>query len=218
MIFDWPASLVPQDIAVLPPRATVGLSRSLNGSTQSAPAIRPPFGLKLTFGNLFGDEVKAWRAMMALFEGRANAVRVPLFDLWHRANDKAIAAGIVGHSDGSYFSDGTGYSTPDLSGVLVAGVQGQRTITADFRAYGQLLEAGLYFGLGEHPYIARRVWWDGSVARIETTPTLRKAYVGEPLRLKPTMIAGLIDDDQGELMLRRARFGAPSLELVERFV
>ena len=60
--------------------------------------------------------------------------------------------------------------------------------------------------------------WARSVARIETTPTLRKAYVDEPLRLKPTMIAGLIDDDQGELMLRRARFGAPSLELVERFV
>ena len=45
---------------MLPPRATVGLSRSLNGYTQSAPAIRPPFGLKLTFGNLFGDEVNRY--------------------------------------------------------------------------------------------------------------------------------------------------------------
>ncbi|WP_197470496.1 hypothetical protein, partial [Erythrobacter sp. HI0019] len=70
----------------------------------------------------------------------------------------------------------------------------------------------------EHPYIARRVWWEGNVATIETTPSFRSAYVNEPLKLKPTMIAGLIDDDQGELMLRRARYGAPSLELVERFV
>lgn len=218
MIFDWPDVLVPQDIAVLPPRATVGLSRSLNGFTQSAPAIRPPFGLKLTFGNLFGDEVKAWRAMMALFEGRANAVRVPLFDLWHRAADAAIGAGRVPHSDGAAFSDGAQYLTKDLAGVTSSGVQGQRTITVDFGRYGQVLEAGLYFGLGDHPYIARRVWWDGNVARIETTPSFRSAYVNEPLKLKPTMIAGLVDDDQGELMLRRARYGAPSLELVERFV
>ena len=218
MIFDWSANLVPQDIAVLPPRATVGLSRSLNGFTQSAPAIRPPFGLKLTFGNLFGDEVKAWRAMMALFEGRANAVRVPLFDLWHRAKDSAIGAHLVPWSDGATFSDGAMHLADDLEGVIVSGAQGQRTITADFGQYGQLLEAGLYFGLGEHPYIARRVWWEGSVATIETTPSFRSAYVNEPLKLKPTMIAGLIDDDQGELMLRRARYGAPSLELVERFV
>lgn len=217
MIFDWPEILVPQDVAVLPPRKTAGLSTSLTQFTQAVPVIRPPFGLKLPFGNLFGDEVKAWRAMMALFEGRANQVRVPLFDLWHRASDNAIGAHLVPWSDGATFSDGAMHLTDDLEGVTVSGVQGQRTITADFGQYGQLLEAGLYFGLGEHPYMARRVWWEGSVATIETTPTLRKAYVDEPLKLKPTMIAGLIDDDQGELLLRRARYGAPTLELVERY-
>ena len=217
MIFDWPKALVPQDVAVLPPRKTAGLSTSLTQFTQAVPVIRPPFGLKLPFGNLFGEEVKAWRAMMALFEGRANQVRVPLFDLWYRANDSVIGAHLVPWSDGATFSDGARHLTNDLEGVTVSGVQGQRTITADFGQYGQLLEAGLYFGLGEHPYIARRVWWEGSVAMIGTTPTLRVEYVDEPLKLKPTMIAGLIDDDQGELLLRRARYGAPTLELVERY-
>lgn len=217
MIFDWPASLIPQRIAILPPRKTVGLGESLNGFTQAAPAIRPPFGLRLQFGNLFGAEVRAWRAMMGLFEGRTNTVRIPLFDLWQRSDDAAIGAGRATHSDGSYFADGARYLTDDVAGIAVSAQQGERTIAVDFGAYGQVLDAGLYFGLGDHPYLVRRIWWAGNVARIETTPSFRTAYVAQPLKLRPTMIAGLVDDDQGELMLERARYGAPTLDLVERF-
>lgn len=217
MIFDWPETLIPQDIAILPPRKTAGLSTSLSGFNQAVPIVRPPFGMKLWFGNLFGDEVKAWRAMMGLFEGRTNSVRIPLFDLWFRANDAAIGAGRVTHSDGTSFSDGAQYLTDDLVGIVANGAQGDRSIEVDFGAYGELIEAGLYFGLGEHPYIARRVSWSGSKATIETTPTLRTTYVDEAVKLRPTIIVGLVDDDQGELALKTGRYGAPSLELVERF-
>lgn len=217
MIFDWPANLEPSNVAIRAPRKTMGLARSLSGVGQVAPAIRPPFGLKLTFDELFADEVLAWRAMEGLFEGMANWVRVPLFDVWFRATDAQIGAGAVTHSDGTAFSDGALYLTDDLSGVTVTGAQGDRTITADFGSYGQLLQGGLYFGLGEYPYLARRVWWEGNVATIECSCTLRAACVAEPLKLKPTMIAGLTRDDGAELELTRARYGAPVLELEERF-
>lgn len=218
MIFDWPEILVPADIMVDPPNKTAGLSTSLSEFTQVVPVIRPPFTMTLDFGTLIGDKVIAWRALLALFEGRANQVRVPLFDLWYRASDAAIAAGAVTFSDGSSFSDGALWLTDDLSGVTVTGSQGDRLITADFGEYGQLLQGGLYFGLGEHPYIAQQVWWDGSVATISCSPTLRTAYVDEPLKLKPTMIAGKREDTGGQLKLTRGRYGGPSLELIERFV
>lgn len=217
MIFDWPATLVPTNIMVRPPRKTVGLSTSLSEATQVVPAIRPPFGLTLEMQDLFGDEVIAYRAVLALFEGRANKVRVPLFDLWFAARDRAISAGRVPHSDGTLFSDGAAYVTDDISGVVVSGSQGDRMITADFGDYGQLLQGGLYFGLGDHPYIAQGVWWEGSVAVIRCSPTLRMDYAGEPLKLRPTMIAGLPDDDAGQLMLQRGRWGSATLDLVERF-
>lgn len=217
MIFDWPANLVPDDVVILPPRQTAGLSTSLSGKSQRVSTIRPPFGLQLIFGNLFSNEVLAYRAALALFEGMANDVRIPLFDLWFRATDAQIGAGAVTHSDGTAFSDGALYLTDDLQGVTVTGVQGQRNITVDFGEYSQLLQAGLYFGLGEHPYIAQRVFWEGSVAKIRCSPTLRTAYTDEPLKLKPTMIAGLPDDDEGQLKLVRGRYGAPTIELVERF-
>lgn len=217
MIFDWPANLVPSVVTVRPPRKTMGLTTSISNFSQSVPMIRPPFGLALKFENLHGDEVLAWRAAEGLFEGRANCVRIPLFDLWLRARDRQLGAGRVPHSDGTRFSDGARYLTDDLSGVTVTGAQGQRNITVDFGGYGQLLQAGLYFGIGEHPYLATGVWWEGSVATIRCTPTLRKAWTAEPLQLRPTMIAGLLTDDGAELELALARYGSPTLVLEERF-
>lgn len=216
-IIQWPSILVPSNVLVRPPRKTGGLNTSLSEFTQAVPSIRPPFGLTLEFEDLHGAEVLAYRALLGSFEGRANKVRVPLFDLWFAARDAQIAAGGVPHSDGAPFSDGSLYMVNDLSGVVVSGVQGSRTITADFGEYGQLLQGGLYFGLGEHPYLATGVWWEGSVATIRCTPTLRSSYTAEPLKLRPTMIAGLPDDDEGQLMLKKARYGSPSLNLVERF-
>lgn len=217
MIFDWPANLVPADITIRPPRKTAGLNTSLSEFTQAVPVIRPPFGLTFKFDTIFGEQVLAWRAAEAMFEGRANICRVPLFDLWFRATDAAIGAGRVTHSDGTSFSDGALYYTAGLGGVTVTGVQGQRNITVDFGQFGQVLQAGMYFGIGEHPYIAQGVWWEGGVATIRCSPTLRTAYAAVPLTLRPTMLAGLKDDDGASLELTRARYGQPTLDLVERF-
>jgi hypothetical protein len=217
MIFDWPSVLVPNDVTIRPPRKTQGLTTSISNFTQVVPVIRPPFGLALEFGELFGAEVLAWRAMEGLFEGRTNTVRIPLFDLWFRATDAQIGAGTVSHSDGTSFSDGALYLTDDLAGVTVTGVQGQRNITVDFGDYGQVLQAGLYFGIGDRPYLATGVWWEGNVATIRCTPTLRSTVTDAPLKLRPTMLAGLLTDDGAELKLIRARYGRPALVLEERF-
>jgi hypothetical protein len=215
--FDWPATLVPRNIQILPPRATQGLSTSLTQFTQAQAAIRPPFTVTMEFDELFGRDILAWRAFLALLEGRANTARLPLFDLWQQASDAAIGAGTTGFSDGSLFSDGAGLSTPDLVGVTVTGVQGQRNITVDFGLYGQVIEAGQYFGIGDQPYIASGVWWTGSVAKIRCSPTLRQAYTAAPLRLKPRMIGRLATDDGGALMLKDLRHGAPSITFNEDF-
>lgn len=215
--FDWPATLVPKNIQILPPRATQGLTTSLSHFTQAQSVIRPPFAITMEFDELFGGDVLAWRAIMALLEGRANTVRLPLFDLWFRASDAAIGAGLASLSDGAAFSDGASLSTPDLVGVTVTGVQGQRNIAVDFGRYGQLIEAGLYFGIGDHPYIAAAVSWSGSVATIRCSPTLRESYDAAPLRLKPTMIGRLSNDDSGALMLQRMRHGAPTISFTEDF-
>lgn len=214
-IFDWPVGLVPTNTLIKPPRKTLGVTSSETGFTQVQPFIRPPFGLTFEYDQLFGDDVLAWRALIASLEGRANVVRISLFDVWFRATDAQIGAGRVTHSDGTAFSDGALYLTDDLAGVTVTGVQGQRNITVDFGSYGQLLQGGLYFGIGEHPYIAQRVAWSGNVATIRCSPTLRLNYIDAPLKLKPTMIGRQLSDDGGLLKLNRGRYGAATLELEE---
>lgn len=215
-IFDWPSVLVPVNPLIMAPSKTIGGTTSETGFTQVQPFIRPPFRLTLRFGALHGAEVLAWRALIGSLEGRANVVRIPLFDVWFRASDAAIGAGAVAHSDGTAFSDGALYLTDDLVGVGVTGVQGQRWIEVDFGAYGPQLQAGLYFGIGEHPYLATAVHWTGSVARIRCSPTLRLDYAAAPLKLKPTMIGRQTSDDGGALELERARYATgPVLELEE---
>lgn len=217
MSFEWPDTLCPANVDILPPHDTWGDNTSLSGKGQVVPVIRPPFRMTLEFGLLHGPKAIAYRALLSRFEGRANAVRISLFDVWYRATDVEIGGGSVSHSDGTAFSDGTLYLTDDLEAVTVTGVQGQRVITADFGSYGQLLQAGLYFGLGDNPYIAQEVSWEGSVATIRCSPTLRFAYDDEPLLLKPKMIAKLETDRTGRLNLRRGRHGGPTLDLVEHF-
>lgn len=101
--------------------------------------------------------------------------------------------------------------------MTVTGAQGQRNITVDFGVYGQLLEAGQYFGLGDEPYICSGITWAGSVATIRCSPTLRRAYTAVELKLKPTMIGRLTSDDGGALLLRNLRHGAPSITFEEDF-
>lgn len=216
-IFDWPTNLVPLNMGIRTPRKTIGNTSSLSGLGQTTPAIRPPFGAVLEFDALTGEEVLTWRALLGLLEGRANIVRLPLFDLWLATSDGAIGAGSTTHSDGSPFSDGAHYLTTDLSGVTVTGVQGQRHVDADFGSNGQLLKAGQFFGLGDRPYLASGVSWTGSVARIRAVPTLREAVTDQPLRLRPTMLARLASDDEGQTMLQQMRVARPQVEFVEAF-
>ena len=215
--FDWPATLIPRNIQILPPRATQGMSTSLNRTVQVQAAVRPPFSVMMEFDTLTNGEVLAWRAVAALLEGRANTIRLPLFDLWLRASEAAIGAGLVAHGDGTSFSDGALYSTADIAGVTVTGVQGQRNIAVDFGVYGRLLQAGQYFGLGDEPYICSGITWVGTVATIRCSPTLRRNYTAAALKLKPTMIGRLTSDDGMALMLKDLRYGAPSVTFVEDF-
>jgi hypothetical protein len=97
------ATLVPKDITIRPPRRTLGLSTSLTDFTQAVPSIRPPFGLTMQFDALEGDDVLAYRAIHAALEGRANLVRIPLFDVWYAATAAQIMAGEIPHDDGTHF-------------------------------------------------------------------------------------------------------------------
>lgn len=213
-IVDWPLSLIPLNIAIRPPRKTASMNESLTGFTQAVPVIRPPFGVTVEFDAIEGDDVLTWRALVGALEGRGNVLRLPLFDHWF--NDPAAALGFrTSFADGSFFSDGSAFVISDIVGVVASGTQGDRTLSIDFGPYGRALQAGFYFGLGEEPYLATSVTWAGTVATVRITPSLRRTAPSVAVRLRPTLLCQLKDDDSGELLLRNLRWSTPALDLVE---
>lgn len=211
----WPANLVPVQITIAPPAKWLSAAGSISGLEQITPARRAPFRMDLSFSTLIGNQVLAWRAIMAEL-GDAGTVKIPMFDLYDAA---ATVAGFapVTFDGGVTFSDGSSFAGADVEGIAVTCAAGTRSITVDFGDYGQCIQAGQYFGIGQDPHIARRVTWDdaGQVATIAFSSSAKRAHAGAAFTLRPTMIARLAAEDGGAIALDYGAYGAPSLSLVE---
>lgn len=213
-VFNWPTTLVPRDINIIPPNETSSSGASITNFQQFYPAIRPPFKLELAFPTLTTEaQVLAYRAFIARFRGRANNVLVPLFDAYTAA-PKAIR---IPHSDGATFSDGAYYLQDDIVGVTASGTQGDTSIDADFGDTGLTIKAGQYFGINYNTYIALAVHIDGAVHTIEFSSSLHKTVTDATFRLKPYMVAGLSEDNEGQHLLSYGKWSAPKVTLIERF-
>jgi len=215
MIIEWPNGLSPRLINLRLINRTRSSGESLTGFEQVAGSLSTRWAFSLEFNNLKRHLIPSFRAMVAALEGRANALRVPVFDPQFWPSDALIGLGSVPHSDGTPFSDGSEYLTTDLEGVTASGLKGQKLISVDFGSYGQIFDGGLYFGIGDETYLATSVTWAANVASIKFQPALRQDHESGVFRLRPRLLMRLALDEGGELALERGIIGAPSLELVE---
>ncbi len=215
MIIEWPTGLSPRIINLRLINKTRSAGESLTGFEQVAGSLATRWGFSLEFNNLKRHLIPAYRAMVASLEGRANALRVPVFDPQFWPTDAEIGIASVPHSDGTPFSDDAEYLTTDVSGITATGLKGAKELTVDFGDYGPIFDGGLYFGVEEETYLATSVQWAGNVATIKFQPGLRQDHTAATFRLRPRLLMRLADDQGGELALERGIIGAPSLELVE---
>lgn len=215
MIIEWPTGLSPRIINLRLINKTRSAGESISGFEQVSGSLATRWAFSLEFNNLKRHLIPAYRAMVASLEGRANALRVPVFDPQFWPPDAVLGIASVPHSDGTPFSDESEYLTNDVSGLTVTGLKGAKTITVDFGNYGAIFDGGLYFGVDEEAYLATGVVWAGAVATIRFQPGLRQDHTDAQFRLRPRLIMRLADDQGGELALERGIIGSPSLELVE---
>jgi|JI10StandDraft_1071094.scaffolds.fasta_scaffold03471_2 hypothetical protein len=215
MIIEWPTGLSPRIINLRLINKTRSAGESITGFEQVAGSLATRWAFSLEFNNLKRHLIPAYRAMVASLEGRANALRVPVFDPQFWPSDAVIGIASVPHSDGTPLSDGSEYLTTDVDGITATGLKGAKVLTVDFGAYGPIFDGGLYFGVEEETYLSTSVQWAGSVATIRFQPGLRQDHTAAQFRLRPRLLMRLVDDQGGELALERGIIGAPSLELVE---
>lgn len=216
MIVEWPhPKLSPRLINLRIVEQTRSSGESITGFEQVAEGITQRWAFTLEFNNLKREVIPSYRAMLARLRGRANVLRVPVFDRHFWPADALLGLGRVPHSDGTPFSDDAEYLTTDVEGLTVTATKGSKSITVDFEGYGQAFDGGLYFGVEDETYIATSVLWSGSVATIEFEPALRQDHTAARFRLRPRLIMRKKADAGGELALERGIIGAPSLELEE---
>lgn len=216
MIIEWMhPRLSPKIIDLRIINQTRSAGESVTGFEQVVSGVQARWAFSLEFNNLKRETIPSYRAMIASLEGRANALRVPVFDPKFWPSEEVLGIALVPHSDETPFGDGGLYLANDVSGITATGLAGSKEIEIDFGSYGEVFDAGLYFGIEDETYISTSVIWAGSVATIKFAPGLRQDHTAAIFRLRPRLIMRLAGDDVGGHPLDRGIITAPSLELVE---
>lgn len=213
MIYEWPhPDLAPRVIDFSVMEQTRSAGESITGFEQVVYGVTQRWGLVLEFNNLKRHVILPYRALIASLRGRANLVRVPVFDaqLW-----PTNAALYSGFSDDTEFSDGSEFVTIDLSDIAASGDALANEIEIDFGGYGQILLVGQYFGLGDDVHIVTAIQWAGSVATVAFEPSLRRDHDGAPVSLRPTLLMRKVEDMGGVHPLEYGIKTSPTLALQE---
>ncbi|TPN43204.1 hypothetical protein [Mesorhizobium sp. B1-1-7] len=221
MSIRWPCDvLVARDVSFdLAPRSLAGPA-SVSGATQ---VVASDAGIwKATYGSIVVNKrnaVLAHRAIAALLEGRLGSIVVPLCRAWQPVPEGAVAAGLyepVPHSDGAFFSDGSGYAIGAVIDVIAAADADIRatTLTAVVNYAGDI-QPGQHFSVGERLYRIRS--YDPVTGTMTIRPPLRDAVAtGDRLDFDdPVCRMRLLNDDGMDLELSLRKFGTPTVQFIE---
>lgn len=187
--------------------------KSINGFEQTGSTVSQRWKIRLEFNNLKKDEVLQYRAMIAELEGRVNNLIIPVKDprLW-----VDLTSDSSGFSDSASFSDLGQFENSDVTNISLSGEQGMKSVTIQLGDYQSLFKPGMYFGVDNELYICTQLTAPvGDNQTMTFQPSLRRDYSNATFRLRPVLLAKLIDDESGEHPLDMGLITAPVIELEE---
>ena len=167
-----------------------------------------------------------WRAIRQICDGGVNAIVVPrndaLFVPW--PDGVARSAGSVPHSDGSFFSDGSGYYQPIISITSGPAALRDKSLGITLNYSGDLMGGEAFSIL--HPIMGWRLYEISTVETVtETTaiigfnPPLREAVTdGTQLEFdRPRCTMRLAKPSSMDLSVQPWTFNSASVDFVEAF-
>jgi hypothetical protein len=156
---------------------------------------------------------RVWRAIQAQTQGRAKEVLVPVFCI-----DQPEMIGGIPHSDGTFFSDGSGYSQGSISAELTEDAP-LRATQITLNVAGSSIDPGHYFeiGNGRLHTISALVEEDGDEKTFDIWPPLREAATaGSSANFSdPKCRMRLATDDAMKAEFELGRFAFPTVEFIE---
>jgi hypothetical protein len=165
--------------------------------------------------------------MLAFMKGRANSIYIGPYD--EGMSPGALAGGFatntiggIPHGDGSFFSDGSGYSQGRTTAVFAANAAMGDLSAQVALTPGTTPQPGHYFGIENNQlYLidgAEYVPGGTNVWRVTFWPSLRADYHAFGIELNfdtPTCEMRMANDASGELDFSRGRRAEMTIELVE---
>lgn len=193
---------------------------ALNGAEQIVSPLSSVWRFRAVFPIVTKPQARAIRVLKSKLQGRFNFVRLRICDrygisrrdvgAWYPESD-------VSHSDGAYFSDGSGYSlAPPTSPVTSAGAAGDLTLTVRASDFNDAMSSGVFFSVNDWLYQVDNWELVGTDYVMEISPPLREAVAIDDIAdFDPKCLWRLDTDLEGSLDLQIGKFGAVTLSLVE---
>jgi hypothetical protein len=213
----WPSGfLKPATIQADPVPRPTAASTSMDGRRQYSSSGAPAWIVQYHKIVVLRERgVQTWRAIGALLEGNLSPIAVPLLRIAQPGYETALP--VTSHSDGTFFSDGTGYLPSAVEAHLFAGVAaGAATCDINY-AYGPKLEPGHTFSISHRAYRVKSVTTAGARQTVTFTPPARENHLpGDRVEIdRPTVRVRLKDPTAMMLDLDPAIVLFPGLTFVE---
>ena len=171
------------------------------------------------FATFRRDRIRSWRGVIAQARGRYNAFRVkmrdPLRPSWAEMGS-AYTGGLITHSDGTTFSDGSGYTQGITSPILASAAAGATSLQINGDYLGNFISSGHIFSINDWPYQATGIEGQGENAVLYFETPLRRAVTpDDEINLDATCLCALEGDLEGASRVEPADIARTKLSLVE---
>ena len=199
-------------------RGTAGQA-GITGAGQVVYSNQPRWVANLDFATMRRDRIRSWRGVIAQARGRYNAFRVkmrdPLRPKWAEMGSPHNGRALP-HSDGSRFSDGSGYAQGITAPILAGEPAGATSIRINADYLGNFISSGHIFSINDWPYQATGIEGQGENAVLHFETPLRKPVTpDDEINLDATCIATLEGDLEGASRVEPGLRANPKLALIE---
>lgn len=199
-------------------RGTAGQT-GVTGAGQVVFGNQPRWVGRPDFRTFRRETIRPWRSVIAQARGRYNAFRVrmcdPMRPSWAEIGGDYVGGTIL-HSDGSSFSDGSGYAQGMTAPILATASAGATSIQINGDYLGNFVSAGHIFSINDWPYLATGIEGQGENAVLYfETPLRRAVTTDDEINLNATCIAALEGDLEGASRVELSDIAGVNLSLVE---
>jgi len=224
----WPREVLwPQKANFDPAPQSLSGPASVSGLTQTVASSAGIWKATLTNINIYKPEaLMAFRAISAMLDGRLGSILVPFWPYevelgLQPTPEGAVEGGLYNpapHSDGAFFSDGSGYVGRVIDVKLTTAIVKGATTASIAINVARLIQPGQHFSIGERLYRLKAVsYTDDKEADINFWPPARDAAsVGDNLEMDcPVCRMKLATDSEMDVELAQLAFATPTVNFLE---